>query len=130
MDMIPAVLAPLIAKRLFRWADATPLVGRKSRMLKRCWARLYSACRCCGKPLSRLLALIFVLDAEVTGLRYLCQGQTFGTTELDSEDVNDECTERCLDGPLDQVVLREFDALDELKELSERLFLKRSHREG
>ena len=115
MDMIPAVLAPLIAKRLFRWADATPERIRKSRVLKRWWDRLGAACRCCGKPLSRLLALIFVLDAKVTGLRYLCRGQTFGTTELDTADVEDDCTERCLDGPLDQVVLREFDALDELK---------------
>lgn len=61
-----------------------------------------------------------MLDGEVTGLRYVCQGQTFATTELDKSDKSDpddDCCERCIDGPLEQVVLREFDALDELKDL-------------
>eukprot|EP00435_Cladocopium_sp_Y103_P065848 s2112_g27.t2 len=123
VDMIPAILAPLIAKRLSRWADN---VSEKAQAVKRrLWQRCLRApgwfcCCCCGKPLSRLLALIFVLDGEVTGLRYVCQGQTFATTELDTtdkSDADDDCCERCIDGPLEQVVLREFDALDELKDL-------------
>ncbi|CAE7382564.1 unnamed protein product [Symbiodinium sp. KB8] len=121
VDMIPAVLAPLIAKRLNNWADHrdTNAKANQSGMctrIRRCLARWW--CLCCGVPLARLLSLIFVLDAEVTGLRYLCCGRTFATTELDMSDAdNDDCCERCLDGPLEQVVLREFDALDELKDI-------------
>jgi len=120
VDMIPAVLAPLIAKRLSKWADNASETAQavKRRLWQRCLrAMSWFCCCCCGKPLSRLLALIFVLDGEVTGLRYVCQGQTFATTELDKSDANDDCCERCIDGPLEQVVLREFDALDELKDL-------------
>ncbi|CAK9043835.1 PDZ domain-containing protein [Durusdinium trenchii] len=119
VDMIPAVLAPLIAKRLSRWAEYEGTQASKQGLCGACF-RCFSwfCCCCCGKPLSRLLGLIFVLDAEVTGLRYLCRGQTFGTTELDMSDVEDnDCCERCIDGPFEQVVLREFDALDELKDL-------------
>ncbi|CAE7317553.1 unnamed protein product [Symbiodinium sp. CCMP2456] len=121
VDMIPAVLAPLIAKRLNNWADHrdTNAKANQSGMctrIRRCLSRWW--CLCCGVPLARLLSLIFVLDAEVTGLRYLCCGRTFATTELDMSDAdNDDCCERCLDGPLEQVVLREFDALDELKDI-------------
>ncbi|CAJ1350085.1 unnamed protein product [Effrenium voratum] len=120
VDMLPAVLAPLIAKRLSKWADyvGPGTEGQKLGLGRRClngWASCF--CCCCGRWLSRLLALIFVLDAEVTGLRYLCFGRTFGTTQLDTMDMDDDYCERCLDGPLEQVVLREFDALDELKDL-------------
>ncbi|CAE7246796.1 unnamed protein product [Symbiodinium pilosum] len=120
VDMIPALLAPLIAKRLNNWADHRDTGSQAHRRgicttIRRFFGQC--CCLCCGVPLTRLLSLIFVLDAEVTGLRYLCCGRTFATTELDMSDVDDECCERCLDGPLEQVVLREFDALDELKDI-------------
>eukprot|EP00931_Biecheleriopsis_adriatica_P024487 TRINITY_DN15243_c0_g1_i4.p1 TRINITY_DN15243_c0_g1~~TRINITY_DN15243_c0_g1_i4.p1 ORF type:complete len:838 (+),score=113.72 TRINITY_DN15243_c0_g1_i4:26-2515(+) len=70
---------------------------------------------CCCAPLARLLSIIFVLEGEVTGLRYVCRGKTFGP--VSKVTAEDKAMEECLEEALGQAVLREFDAIDELKDL-------------
>ena len=106
MEVIPALLAPLLADHLAFRADA----GAES-----------PAGRCCclaGGWLARLLAIIFVLDGEVTGLRYVCRGKTFRETQqVQLSEVFCEGSEENILGALEQIQLRKFDATDEIKEL-------------
>lgn len=104
MEVIPALLAPLLADHLAFRADA----GAESRAGRCC-------CAACGW-LARLLAIIFVLDGEVTGLRYVCRGKTFRETTPWALSDGEGGVEN-FQGALEQIVLREFDATDEIKEL-------------
>lgn len=103
VDLIPALLAPLLAQHLADLADAE----RHTACRKCC-------CLSCGW-LARFLAFIFILDGEVTGIRYVCLGKTFRDTKIFSEDVEEE--EDYLEGAFEQAVLRPWDAFEELKEL-------------
>ena len=117
VDLIPAVLAPILADKLADLADE----GASSRCGRCC-------CLSCGW-LARFLAFIFVLDGGVTGIRYVCLGKTFRETTCsaaltcskktdevkDQEEIEEEVEN--VDGALEQVTLREFDAMDEIKEL-------------
>lgn len=114
VDLIPAVLAPLLADRLADLADE----GATSRAGRCC-------CFACGW-LARFLAFIFILDGEVTGIRYVCLGKTFRETSLEKLSPLQESTEaeaeakedmEAVEGALEQVTEREFDAMDEIKEL-------------
>lgn len=109
VDMVPQVFAPLLAGLLHRLADYSE--GSTNFCAKCC-------CCACGW-LARFLAFIFVLDGEVTGLRYVCLGSTFGSCHIWHEndaDEDDDAADNC-DGALEQVLRREYDALDGLKEL-------------
>lgn len=114
VDFIPAVLAPLLTEHLADLADA----GATRRCGKCC-------CFFCGW-LARFLAFIFVLDGEVTGIRYVCLGSTFGRpTPFHTDAQDDEGQGEAVDylaGALDQAVLRPFDAMEELKELKLNFF--------
>ena len=110
VDLIPAVLAPLLADHLADLADE----GAKSRCGRCC-------CACCGW-LARFLAFIFVLDGGVTGIRYVCLGNTFRQTqqfqvESGGAEVEDQEQTEVMEDALEQLVLREHDAIDEIKEL-------------
>ena len=107
VDLIPAVLAPMLADHLADLADA----GATSFCAKCC-------CCACGW-LARFLAFIFVLDGEVTGIRYVCLGKTFSEPKAFHMDEDDSAEEAAdyLDGALEQAVLRPWDAMEELKEL-------------
>lgn len=112
VDLIPAVLAPILADKLADMADE----GASSRCGRCC-------CLSCGW-LARFLAFIFVLDGGVTGLRYVCLGKTFRDTtsfdfqkkEVEGGDEKEDDLED-VEGALEQVTLREFDAIEEIKEL-------------
>eukprot|EP00438_Fugacium_kawagutii_P013964 Skav202192 [mRNA] locus=scaffold191:13755:17530:- [translate_table: standard] len=118
VDLIPAVLAPMLADRLADLADE----GATSRAGRCC-------CFACGW-LARFLAFIFILDGEVTGLRYVCLGKTFRETTIEkltlqespeapSEDHPEGKEEdmEAVEGALEQVTERELIAMDEIKEL-------------
>jgi len=110
VDMVPQVIAPLLAGALSRLADDAETTRNK-------------CCRCCCCAcgwLARFLAFIFVLDGEVTGIRYVCMGSTFGPSQIFHDDVDEDDSDTAadnLDGALEQAVRREYDALDGLKEL-------------
>mmetsp|Transcript_40188 Transcript_40188/g.87817 ORF Transcript_40188/g.87817 Transcript_40188/m.87817 type:complete len:945 (-) Transcript_40188:111-2945(-) len=131
--IIPTVLVPWLMKQMnLCMKRVSMMLGSKAlaqvrpvgNATLRCHWRflqriLCAPCRVLPVPVVRLLALIFALDCDhVGGLYYVVQGWPFRRPVLvNAEEAESEKAALLVKGALEQVVLKEFEPLDELLEL-------------
>eukprot|EP00929_Paragymnodinium_shiwhaense_P037852 TRINITY_DN20086_c0_g1_i9.p1 TRINITY_DN20086_c0_g1~~TRINITY_DN20086_c0_g1_i9.p1 ORF type:complete len:346 (-),score=67.41 TRINITY_DN20086_c0_g1_i9:315-1352(-) len=153
--LVPTVMVPAIAKLLVKVSEAFTSVQHKMRKMERkalkervCLDYLYQAVLCLprcilrillvliGRPLSRIVQLVFALDGDsVGGARYICRSEWIFkplrdisvplrdetavvlSSSLRRSSEREEDARKVMEGALRQSILKRFEPMDEILEI-------------